>query len=149
MTLEAHPSPERRQVRLLMLFGGLAAGPAAWTLHLMINYALASHICFPGAVPPFPGAAAPPWLSCALAAIGIVAVASAIAGALISYRIWQTVRHERSRPEPRFSGHAHELVEIGEGRTRFLALWGMITGTAFAFATLFDLFGLLVLAPCG
>ena len=143
ITSDAHPAPERHQVSLVLLFSGLIAGPAAWSLHLMANYALASERCFP------PTAAEPPWLRPVLMAIGIAAVAGAAAGALICHRLWQAVRHERSQREPKFESHAHELVEIGEGRTRFLAIWGVLIGLGFFLAIIFDFVGLWILPICG
>jgi hypothetical protein len=141
MHAHAHPAPHRGRVDLLASLYGIAAGPLAWGAHLLVNYGVTSHACFPGAAPrstPPPGAGA---LWSLLLAIDLIAMAIAASAALVSYRAWRASRRE-------VSGHAGELIEVGEGRTRFLALWGMITGGGFLIVIAFDLVGLLVLPLC-
>jgi hypothetical protein len=41
------------------------------------------------------------------------------------------------------------MVETGEGRTRFLAIWGMLIGLTFFVAVIFDFVGLWILPICG
>jgi hypothetical protein len=148
ITAEVHPAPRRDKAGLVLLFFGLAAGPIVWSIHLVANYALASHSCFPDGAPRFlaPSGIGRVWLT--LVAIdGLAMLVTAIA-ALISYRNWRTTRRETSEHASPAAGHANELVEIGEGRTRFLALWGMLTSAGFILTILFDLVGLFVLPLC-
>jgi hypothetical protein len=136
---QAH-HPLRRLAGFALAFG-LVAGPLAWGVHLVANYALASHACFPGAVP---RAALPPgsdWLLPLLIAIDLTVIAIAAVAALLSYRSWRSERQELSR-------NAGEVVDIGEGRTRFLSLWGMLTSVGFLIAIVFDVVALWV-PPCG
>lgn len=137
----AHPAPHRRRAGLLALAFGVAGGPLAWGVHLVVNYGIASHACFPGAVPrsqPPSGVGGLWWL---LLSIDLIAIAVAAAAALVSYRSWRATRRE-------LAGRARDLVEIGEGRTRFLALWGLLTGVGFLLAVVFDGVALWVLPLC-
>jgi hypothetical protein len=140
LSRDAHPAPHRDRVSLWILAFGAAGGPVAWVLRLVVNYGLASHACFPGDAlrtsPP-----GPDWLWPALIAVDIAALEISVAAGLVSYAIWQATRRE-------FAGDVRDVIDIGEGRTRFLALWGMMTGIGFSAATLFDLVMLGVLRPC-
>jgi hypothetical protein len=146
---DAHPAPHRERAGLFPLFFGIGAGPILWSLHLVANYALASHVCYPGAMPhtgPPPGAGRVWGI---LVAIDIVAVLVTGTAGLISWRLWRATRHETSEQARPASDQARELVEIGEGRTRFLALWGMLISLAFLVTIVFDLVGLFVVPLCG
>ena len=136
----AHPAPHRHRVGSLALAFGVAAGPLAWGVHLVVNYGIASHACFPGAGPrsQAPAGAGLWWL---LLSIDLIAIAVAAAATLVSYRSWRATRRE-------LAGRASDLLEIGEGRTRFLALWGLLTGVGFLLAVVFDGVALLVLPLC-
>jgi hypothetical protein len=149
ITAQAHPAPHREQTGLAAVFFGLGAGPVLWSIHLVANYALASHACYSGAMPhvgPPPGAGRI-WITLVVIDV-IAALVTAIAG-LVSWRLWRATRHETSGQAQSASHHADELFEIGEGRTHFLALWGMLTSFAFLLTIMFDLIGLFVVPLCG
>jgi hypothetical protein len=57
------------------------------------------------------------------------------AAATLSFRSWRATRHELASANG-------PLIEIGEGRTSFLSLWGRLIGIGFGVAVLFDLVGL-------
>jgi hypothetical protein len=137
-----HPAPHRGKVSLAALTFGLVAAPAAWALQLVVNYSLASHVCFPGYRPL--ASVANGWGSVwsVLLTIELVALAVAIAGGITAYSSWQATREEAA-------GETTHLVEAGRGRTRFLALWALFTSLAFSFALLFSLTGLFVVPLCG
>jgi len=138
---EAHPAPHRNRVPLGWQFFGLLAAPSAWALHLLINYGLTSGACFPGNVPrlvPLPNLQ---WVWPAIIAIDVIALLIAAAGLFVSYRNWRASRDESS-------GRAHELVETGEGRTRFLSVWGLLISGLFLLAIALDLVGALTLSLC-
>ena len=137
----AHPAPHRAHVGVLALAFGVAGGPLAWAVHLALNYAIASHACFPGAAPrsqPPSGASGLWWL---LLCNDLTAIAVAAAAALVAYRSWRSTRRE-------FAGRGVDLIEVGEGRTSFLALWGLLTGLGFLLAVLFDAVALWVVPLC-
>jgi hypothetical protein len=148
VTAEAHPAPARDQVPLAMLFIGLAAAPLVWSIHLLANYAISSEACYPGAAPRLgaPPGAGKIWFT--LLAIDWAAIiVSALAGYL-AYRSWRMSRRESSASAAQGTRHS-ELVEIGEGRTRFLALWGTLISVLFLLAILFDVVGLFTVPFCG
>jgi hypothetical protein len=132
---DAHHRPQRR-VGFALAFG-LLAGPLAWGAHLIANYALATHACFPGAVPRTAPSPSSDWLLPLLLAIDLTAIAIAAVAALLSYRSWRSERQE-------LAGNAGGVLDIGEGRTRFLSIWGMLTSVGFLTAIAFDVLGLWV-----
>ena len=127
-----HPSPHRDRVSVWLLLTGLAAGPTGWALQLIANYGLSSLACFPHDTPsqttPPPG-----WDHefDLLLTINLVCLAIALAGFLISWAHWRRTRGEKV-------GGAGRLVDVGEGRTRFLSACGMLAGAGFIIAILFD-----------
>ncbi|ODR93391.1 hypothetical protein AUC71_05245 [Methyloceanibacter marginalis] len=135
-----HPAPHRERVLLAALIFGLLAAPLAWALQLVINYAASSYVCFPGDVPHTGVGEDRVWMI--LLMVELVALAVAIAGAAVAERSWNTTRHETS-------GHAQAMVDVGHGRTRFLAMWGLMLSIGFALAIVFSLVGLFMVPLCG
>jgi hypothetical protein len=140
MTARVHPAPHGERAGPWRLAFGAIGGPLAWGIRLMVNYAFASHACFPGGAPRTYAMVG--WLWPMLIAVDAVALLVAALAALVSFSTWRSTREESD-------GRAPEAIDIGEGRTRFLALWGMMTGTGFFIATVFDLVMLAGLRPCG
>ena len=137
MTDRAHSAPQRHHVGLLILGAALVATPAIWGLRLVLNFALASYFCFPGSIRHY---ALPGWTWPALLGVDALAIAVAVVAAVVSWRNWQRTRDEAAAGGP--------LIEIGEGRTRFLAWWGLMTGIGFAVAGAFDLVTLWIVPVC-
>jgi hypothetical protein len=133
----ARQGPPPRQVGKTPLLLALLAAPVAWSLHLLLNYGFTSHYCFPGLT--LHGPAGLGWLWPVTIAIDLIAIAICVLAALLSYRNW--------REAPRVLPVDAE-VETGEGRSRFLALWGMMTSALLAAAIIFDFVGLWVLPLC-
>lgn len=134
-----HPAPHRERVLLAALNFGLLAAPSAWALQLLINYAASSYACFPGGSP---GSASGTGVWTALLIVELVALIVAVAGAAVAWRSWNITRHETS-------GHAQEMVDVGHGRTRFLAMWGLLISIGFSLAIVFSLAGLFMVPLCG
>jgi hypothetical protein len=139
---QQHPSPHRGRVGLSAQLSGLAAGPAAWIAQLIVDYGLSSYACFPKDAPrlvsPPPGWAGEHlWLL----AINLACLALAGAGFASAYGGWRLTRAEKR-------GDAHEMLEIGEGRARFLAICGMLGCGVFAAAILFDTLPILGVPAC-
>lgn len=131
-----HPAKHRGRVGLAAVFFGLFAAPIVWAGNLMVTYGLGSHACYPAgrplarAIDGF-GFAWPLILACYLVALAVAAIAF-----FVAFRNWRLTGAESA-------GRVHHLVEIGEGRTRFLGVIGM------AFSVLFFgaiLFGAIVMA---
>jgi hypothetical protein len=127
-----HPAPHRDRVGMGWLIGALAAGPAAWIVQLVAGYGLSSLACFPHDAPfeqsPPPGWGGEPAI---LLIVNGVCLLVALGGCLVSLDHWRRTRSEKA-------GGAHHTLEIGEGRTRFLAACGALLGAAFALAIVFD-----------
>jgi hypothetical protein len=141
ITGEAHPAPHRERVGLLALTFPVLAPPLAWSAHLIVNFAFSSHACYPDGAPlqsPAPGFG---WLWSLLLLIDLAGIIVGLAGALIAWRNWRLTAEELAETGP-------PLAEIGEGRTRFLAIWGLLIGIGFSVATVFDFVGVWVLPIC-
>lgn len=137
-----HPSPHRAQVGLLWLLFGLAAGPTAWIAQLLLGYGLSSYACYPKDEPHL--ASPPPgWGNehLVLVIINLACLALAAAGLVVSLANWRRTRAEKR-------GGAHRMMEIGEGRTRFLSLCGALTCGLFGAAILFDTLMILGVPAC-
>jgi hypothetical protein len=136
---EAHPAPHRDRVTLAGLFFAVLAPPIVWSTHLILNFAFSIHACYPGHAPRFTHL---DWLRTLLIVVDLVSMAVAIAAAVVALRSWRTTAREMAET-------GSPLLEIGEGRTRFLAAWGLIIAVGFLIAVLFDFVGLWVLPICG
>jgi hypothetical protein len=139
---EEHPAPHRGRVSILASLASLIAGPAAWIVQLVVGYGLSSLACFPHDAPlrqsPPPGWSNEPLL---LGAINGTCLLLAVLGGMMALMHWRRTRGERG-------GGAEHALEIGEGRTRFLALCGMLSGFGFALAILFDTPAILAVPAC-
>lgn len=127
-----HPSPHRDRVSLAALLLALATGPAAWVLQLSIDFGVAAAACQPRGVPrPAPPASGWGPEHVFLVCVNLACLALALAGGFVALTAWRRSRQERP-------GGAANLIEVGEGRTRFLAACAMMSAAGFAVAILFD-----------
>lgn len=136
-----HPAPQRDRVDLYESLFGVIGGPVAWFIQLCAGYALATWPCFPNserAVTPLPGYE---WTWPAMIALLVIGVLIALAAFLVSWRVLRRTRDE-------MKGDHRALMEIGAGRTRFLALWGVLLGGGFALATIVSAAAFIVLPRC-
>lgn len=132
-----HPSPHRDRVNRWTLLFATTAAPLIWMGQFLFGESLTAAICFPGDTPMTmqPGA----WLQWLLVAFDAVAILVAIAAGLVSYGLWQRARGE-SEGDP---------LEVAEGRTRYLAMWGMMASGGFLAAIIFETFASLMVPRCG
>jgi hypothetical protein len=140
-SLSHHPAPHRERVSGFESTFGLVGGPLAWFLQLCAGYGLASWSCFPKdqrGLLPIAGAS---WTWPTMIVLFIVSVVIALAAFFASWRIYARIRDETG------GGPGH-LLEAGSGRTRFIALWGMLLSGGFAIATVLDTVAFLVLPRC-
>lgn len=135
-----HPSPQRGRLGLFVLLLGIVAVPVLWFLQMLLSYGLASVACYPSWSP----LTAPrwSWLATALGTVGIVALLAGIASGLLAWRSWRLTRDEQQ-------GRQQHLLDVGEGRTRFLAMCGLLTSGGFVVLLLFTTVTLLIVPPCG
>jgi len=139
-TQTGHPAPHRARVGLAVLLFGMVAAPLAWNAQVLFSSALSGFVCYPHATP-----LAAPWLGGSrpiMIAVSIIGIVVAIAAALISWRSWRRTKDERP-------GSFHHLLELGEGRTRFMATVGMLTSALFLIALAFGLSVLCLVPSCG
>ena len=62
-------------------------------------------------------------------------------GGYVAFELWKKTWQEKE-------GDAHRLVQSGEGRTRFLAMCGVLTSVLFGLAVIFDVIGAMVGPAC-
>jgi hypothetical protein len=135
-----HPAPHRSRVGLAALLFGIGAAPLAWNFQVLFSSALSGFVCYPHATP----LAAPLWGGSGpmMLAVSLTGIAIAIAAGLVSWRSWRHTSGERP-------GSFHHLLDLGEGRTRFMATVGMLTSALFLIALAFGLSALCLVPPCG
>ncbi|HEY5106765.1 MAG TPA: hypothetical protein VII73_08330 [Caulobacteraceae bacterium] len=137
-----HPSPHRDRVSPWTSLLALAAGPGAWILQLSVDFGVATSVCEQGGAPraasPNPG-----WgpVDLFLVCFNLACLAIALAGGMTALAAWRRSRAEKP-------GCANAVLDVGEGRTRFLALCGMLTAAVFAIAILFDTAWPFFVPPC-
>lgn len=135
-----HPAPQRHRAGLAALLFGICAAPVAWNVQLLLSTALSGHDCYPREHL----LAAPLWngLSPVLLAISVAGIAMAIAGGVVSWRSWRRTYDESP-------GSVHHLVDRGEGRTRFMAMCGILTSALFLVALVFGTIAFYLVPLCG
>jgi hypothetical protein len=135
-----HPAPAVRVVAPVALWFGLFGAPVVWSLQLLTSYALVAHGCYPDAepmtMPVVPG------LRTLVLGTGAAALAVALLAGSLAWRNWRATQHE---PE----GEHEALLEVDEGRTRFMAFAGMLLSAVFVIGILMNVVPLLLLRPCG
>ena len=136
---DGHPSPHRGKTRLAALIYGLCAGPAAWLIEQVVNATLGQEACFPGTEPlATPAIANVHGIHVAVLGIALLVSTS---GAMIALGAWRATRAERA-------GGAHDLLSVGEGRSRFMALAGLLTSIGFIVGTLFTAPAVVFVSSC-
>lgn len=138
-TAGPHPSQHRDRTRLGALFYGLIAAPTAWITAQVVGAVVAQRACFPGyeplAAPAFSG----------VQAVSLVALLAALAvcasGVVAALLAWRRTREEHQ-------GGGGSLLDVGEGRSRFMALTGVLTSAGFLIATLFSLPAVVLIPVC-
>lgn len=135
-----HPSPHRHRVGRWAAWFALLGAPLAWSLQLLINVGLGGYACYPHDMP----LAVPLWgnLVGIAVAVDVIALLICMAAGIVGYANWRGSRREKP-------GDAHELIGGGDGRTRFLAMAGMMTSAVFWIATVFSMMNLAGIQPCG
>ncbi|MBL1264264.1 hypothetical protein [Candidatus Methylomicrobium oryzae] len=134
-----HPSPHREEVGLTSLWIGILGAPLIWMALEMVSSALTASLCKTDTTSIAPQHTDTVWQY--LLPINLVAFLLALIAAGVAINNWRKVRHERA-------GSAHDLLEIGEGRTRFLAMFGLLTSGGFLIALIFSALMLFLVPLC-
>ncbi|HEY5061701.1 MAG TPA: hypothetical protein VII52_09215 [Gemmatimonadaceae bacterium] len=144
----SHPAPARDRAAVGALWFALFGGAAAWAIQTIANLALASHGCFPHMIPL--AAPATPGLRGIVFVISLASVAVSAAAILVALRNWRRTRHEHQQRDGRSQGHAPSaaLAETGEGRTRFMAMSGVLASVTFLVASVAQLAVVFLVSPC-
>ncbi|QEE41786.1 MULTISPECIES: hypothetical protein [unclassified Methylobacterium] len=127
-----HPAPQRHRVGLVQVAFGLAGAPLAWVGLSLVNYGLASQSCAMDA-------AGATWAILGVA--DILGLGISLAALWYAHAAWRRTGTEQA-------GGQQRTLEIGEGRTRFLALCGIVTSLGFAIGILFALLPILLVSTC-
>ena len=142
-----HPAPNRGHVRLAALWFGLFGGFLAWTTQTLVNFPVAAHACFPRMVP-----LASPVTEVRGAAliVSFIAILLSVAAFLVAWRTWSRTRgeHQEHSGSGSSEGNWAALLETGEGRTRFMALSGVLTSGAFLLITIVNTLTIFLVSPC-
>jgi hypothetical protein len=143
----AHPAPARARVGVGALAFGLFGAPAAWSVQTLVNLPVASHGCFPRLDPLATPATA---VRAVVLAVSVAAIVVGAAAAAVAWRTWARTREEQQEGSGRGAAHGPEaaLLETGEGRTRFLALAGVLTSLTFLLVSVVHAATLLLVVPC-
>ena len=125
-----HPAPKRGELPRWRILAGLLLAPLAFSLQIVASYVVAALGCDAGRQPHL-----------ILYAIVIGAVVTMIAGLLIALANFRATRDE--------AGGSHQATQDkGDGRTRFLAYFGLCASAVFALAALVQLSSIITLAAC-
>jgi hypothetical protein len=145
MTVESNPAahdpPQLFGTNLGFLVFIVIGGPVAWYLQLTVNYGLVSHPCFPHFEPQqgyLPGWA---WVGPVILVFNLLAILAALACGLLALRLWRATSEA-------YPPVYNQLLPPAAGRTRFLAVCGILTGFGAVAATVFDLIALFAVPPC-
>lgn len=129
-TAVSHPAPSRSKVPGWRIALGLMLAPAAFSLQVVVSYIVTAVGC---------GASddARP----ILIAVNLLAVALTFGGGAIAFANYRVTRDEKA-------GRSSRTEEIGEGRTRFLAYFGLCASSVFGLAVLLQLTAVLIVSTC-
>lgn len=136
------PAPDRERVSRRALYTGLFLAPLAWFVQLVVGFELSGRVCFTPAMPDNSPATVPVWFDIVLAATNILALVTACVALLVAIRC---LRHTGTRQHPPGSGG---MMHVGQGRSRFLAVFGLTTSLLFLAAIAFNTASLYLVPLC-
>jgi len=145
---EEHPAPARQLVSRGAIWFGLVGGPAAWSVQTLVNLPVASHGCFPRL---YPLATADGYNVQGIAfVVSIAALIVCLTALLIASRSWRRTREEQHDASGEANRHSAQVsaLETGEGRTRFMALAGLLTSGTFTLVSAVHLVTVFLVGPC-
>jgi hypothetical protein len=134
-----HPAPGRANVNPFLLGFAVVGAPISWSLEMLVSFPISAYACFPKDEPlPAP---AIPGLSGILTCVGIAFFLAGVLATVASVICWRQTRNENASV-------AKHLLEVGEGRTRFIALCGLIVSIGFLIALIFETTALYLIRSC-
>ena len=142
LSLTHSPAPEGDRVGLGQMAFAIIAAPLAWFILVCAGEALADEPCFPYGHRYSAPLAGLEWTWPALIALLSACVLVSIAAIGVAWRTYHATRSEEAHTRA-------GLLDEGVGRTRFMALWGLLYSVGFCAATLFSLASYIALPRCG
>jgi hypothetical protein len=139
MTEAAHASPHRARVSFAALMFGMTAAPIFWLGQLILGYSISAVACYGSDHPTTIASGAALRLS--FYAFDAVAIAAALAGGIVAFSCWHAVKAEKE-------GNQHRAIDAGEGRARFMALWGLLSSLCFLVGIVFATIGSIEAPLC-
>lgn len=136
-----HPAPHADKLStgkaMFILFGG----PLAWFAQLCVSVPLVGWACFP-TTDRFPMPVVHyGWTRSAAVLLTVVCLGVALAAGFAALATFRQVRCEKK-------GGKTRLIEVGHGRTRFTALWGVVLGFSFAVAIAVTVVPFMMVRQC-
>jgi hypothetical protein len=131
-----HPAPQRHKIQPAELLFALVGGPVGWLGQLLFAFASTSYFCAAGMADAVPG-----WLWPAIALLNLGGLTLAAAALLTALALVRRTAQEHR-------GRSGGVMDAGEGRTRFLAVWGLFISAVFIVATLANSFSLILVPLC-
>ena len=129
-------APETRSVKFITLLFGACTAPLFWLGQIGLGYGVSAFSCYPG---DHPVSSQTNMLFDMLMVFDAVAILAVACGGLVSWQAWTAVAGSQS--------HRH-VLHTGEGRDRFLAIWGLLSSLWFFFAVLFNTIASILVPPC-
>ena len=121
-----HPAPDRGRIGLGLLMFALSGAPIAWALQLLTGSSIAGLACLsPHGVAV--ETARIDWGNPVMIAVNIAALALAGLALVASIVILRRTGHESE------GGH-DSVMDAGEGRSRYIGIWGLWTSLLFIIA---------------
>lgn len=124
---DPHPAPHANKLSTAQAMFILFGGPLAWFAQLCGSVALVGWSCFPTTDHFAMPVAHYAWTRSAAILLTVACLAVALVAGSVALAKFRQVRDEKR-------GGKAELIEVGHGRTRFTALWGVMLGFSFAVA---------------
>jgi hypothetical protein len=134
-----HPAPHRHEVSSFLVWACLLAPPIAWFVQLAVEEVLASQACYPRDTPLVDARLA---VTPLLAACDATVMAIAAVAVLLAWRNWRQTAREKP-------GGGRQLMESGDGRTRFMSMAGVLVSGLILLAATYALASHLTLTGCG
>ena len=142
LSLTHFSAPQADRVGWGQMTFAIVAAPLAWFILVCAGEALANEACFPYGPRLRAPLAGLEWTWPALIALLIACVLVSLAAILISWKMYRVTCSEEG-------GKQAGLLDEGVGRTRFMALWGLLYSVGFCAATLFSVASYWALPRCG
>ncbi|MEE2951936.1 hypothetical protein SAMN06297251_11249 [Fulvimarina manganoxydans] len=135
------PAPDREKISDLALLAIFSAGPIAWSLQLFFGSAASGIACIGGDGQKL-DAASLSWATPAMIGVTIIALLVALAAFAVSILVLR-------RTGDREPSNEESVMEAGQGRTRFVAIWSIWANGLFALAVAVNLLAYVWGDLCG